>query len=128
MRLLLDTHLLIWASGASQKLPPTAADLLSDVQSQLFFSAASLWEITIKFALGKPDFNMNPVDLRAVLRTGGLRELPVTSDHVLAVSDLPPIHKDPFDRLIVAQAIVEHLTLLTADKVLASYPGSIQKV
>ena len=109
-------------------LPAEARELLEDGANEAMFSVASLWEVAIKFALGRPDFQVDPRVLRRGLLDNGYAELPVTSDHALATVGLPPIHKDPFDRLIVAQAIAEGVVLLTADPVLARYPGPIRLV
>jgi len=92
------------------------------------FSVASVWEIAIKFALGRPDFRVDPRALRRGLLDNGYAELPVTADHALATLALPPIHKDPFDQLLVAQATVEGVVLLTADPTVAGYPGPVRLV
>ena len=126
MNLLLDTHVLLWAAGASRQLPAEAGALIEDPENRLFFSAASLWEIAIKKGLGRRDFSVDPRLLRRGLLENGYVELPVTGAHAAAVDLLPPIHKDPFDRILIAQAQFEGLTLLTADEVVARYPGPIQ--
>lgn len=126
MNLLLDTHVLLWAAGASRQLPAEARALIEDPENRLFFSAASLWEIAIKKGLGRRDFSVDPRLLRRGLLENGYVELPVTGAHAAAVDLLPPIHKDPFDRILIAQAQFEGLTLLTADEVVARYPGPIQ--
>ena len=128
MNLLLDTHLLLWAASEPQRLPVKARNLLLDPANQLVFSAASLWEISIKNGLERPDFNVDPRRLWRMLLVNGYRELPVTSEHTVAVNDLPPLHKDPFDRMLVVQARVEGLTLLTADKMVAKYGEGVKKV
>jgi len=92
------------------------------------FSPASLWEIAIKRAMGRSDFRADPRLLRRGLLDNGYGELPITSEHAVAVDGLPPIHKDPFDRILVAQASVEGIALLTADPVVAQYPGPVQRV
>ncbi len=102
--------------------------LIEDSSNDLLFSAASIWEIAIKDAFGRADFHCDPVLLRRGLLDNGYQELPVTSAHAVAVGRLPPIHKDPFDRMLVAQAVAEGITLLTADARLASYPGPIRKL
>jgi len=127
MKLLLDTHLLLWAAGDPAKLSKSARTLLSDPNNDLIFSAASLWEITIKRALGRPDFRVEPRLLRRGLLDNGYIELPITSEHALATDTLPALHKDPFDRILVAQAMVEGITLLTVDSLVAKYPGPIRK-
>ena len=128
MTLLVDTHLLLWAAGEPQRLSKKARRLLEDPGSQLWFSAASLWEVAIKHALGRQDFRVEPRRLRRGLLANGWRELTISSEHAVATLDLPPIHKDPFDRMLVAQAIVEGFTLLTSDPMVAKYPGSIRLV
>ena len=107
------------------KLSATTKSLLEDSDQTLFFSAVSLWEIVIKQAKGLADFQVDAAALRHRLLEIGFIELPVTSRHVLAVSSLPPLHKDPFDRPLLAQATTESLTLLTADAKLTAYPGLI---
>ncbi len=128
MKLLLDTHLLLWAAGQPERLPPTAHALLEDLRNELLFSAASLWEIAVKRELGRDDFRVDPRLLRRGLLDNGYGELAITSAHAVALDSLPPIHKDPFDRILVAQSIVEGITLLTADPVVAEYPAPIQRV
>ena len=125
MKLLLDTHILLWAAGGSPHLSAAARNLIEDVENDLIFSAASIWEVVIKHMLRRPDFRADPDDLRSRSLANGYVELSVASGHALAVAALPPIHKDPFDRLLVAQASVEGATLVTADKTVSRYPGSI---
>ena len=128
MKLLLDTHLLLWAAGDPKRLPKAARLLIEDTENELFFSAASLWEITIKRSLERRDFQVNPRLLRRALLDNGYSELPITSEHAVNIDHLPPTHKDPFDRILVAQAGVEGITLLTNDRRLADYPGPIRKI
>lgn len=128
MKLLLDTHLLLWAAGEPGKLPQKARTLLSNPRNELIFSAASLWEVAIKHELGRDDFRVDPRLLRRGLLDNGYTELPVISEHAVAVDGLPPIHRDPFDRLLVAQAMVEAIVLLTNDPVVARYPGPVRLV
>lgn len=128
MKLLLDTQLLLWAAGQPERLSPRARRQLSDPDNELLFSAVSLWEITIKNGLGRDDFRVEPRVLRRGLLDNGYVELPITSEHAVNVDALPPIHKDPFDRLLLAQALVEGITLLTADAELARYRGPVRKV
>jgi PIN domain nuclease of toxin-antitoxin system len=128
MKLLLDTHLLLWAAGAPNRLSPTARKWIDTPANDLLFSAASIWEVAIKRGLGRSDFQADPRTLRRGLLDNGYNELPILSGHVVAIESLPPIHKDPFDRLLVAQAITEGITLLTADSVVAKYPGPIKIV
>lgn len=128
MKLLLDTHVLLWAAGSPDQLPPDARTLLEDTSNELVFSAASLWEITIKRSLGRPDFQVDARVLRRGLLDNGYLELSITSEHAVFIDSLPTIHKDPFDRILVAQATVEGITLLTADALVAQYPGPIRAV
>jgi PIN domain nuclease of toxin-antitoxin system len=128
VKLLLDTHLLLWAAQGLEQLPQDAQKLMSAPENDLFFSVASLWEIVIKRGLGRDDFKVDPRVLRRSLLDNGYNELSIHSEHVVAIDTLPPIHKDPFDRLLVAQAIVEGIILLTADARVAEYSGPIQRV
>jgi PIN domain nuclease of toxin-antitoxin system len=128
MKLLLDTHVLLWAAGEPARLSASARRLINDAANEPLFSVASLWEIAIKRGLGRKDFQVDARLLRRGLLDNGYSELPIMSDHVVAVEDLPAIHKDPFDRLLVAQATVEGITLLTLDLVVARYPGPIRKL
>jgi PIN domain nuclease of toxin-antitoxin system len=128
LNLLLDTHLLLWAAAEPQRLSAKARALLLDSANQLVFSSASVWEIGIKSGLERMDFKVDPRRLWRMLLISGYRELPVSSEHAVAVLDLPPLHKDPFDRILVAQARVEGLTLLTADKVVAKYGDGVRRV
>lgn len=126
--LLLDTHLLLWAAGLPDRLPGVARALIEDPGNVLAFSAASLWEVVIKAGLGRADFQADPRRLRRGLLDAGYREMPVTGEHAIAVGRLPALHKDPFDRLLVAQAETEGATLLTADPMVARYPGPVRLV
>ena len=128
MHLLLDTHILLWAAADSPRLPQQARDLLLDPDYQLAYSVASLWEITIKRGLDRSDFRVEPSVLRRELLEHGYEELAIRGAHVLAVGSLPDLHKDPFDRMLIAQAGVEGYTLLTSDHQLAQYPGPIRTV
>jgi PIN domain nuclease of toxin-antitoxin system len=128
VKLLLDTRLLLWAAGQPEQLPAAAHELLDDPNNELRFSAASIWEITIKRALGRDDFQVDPRLLRRGLLDNGYDELAITSEQAIAVEFLPPIHKDPFDRILIAQSTVEGITLLTADPLVARYPGSVRQV
>ena len=128
MRLLLDTHLLLRAASEPNRLPPAARALLSDPANALAFSAASLWEVAIKAGLGRADFRADAALLRRGLVDNGYEEIPVTGAHAAAVTGLPPLHRDPFDRMLVAQASVEGLLLVTADPMVAGYPGPIRRI
>lgn len=127
MNLLLDTHILLWAAARPEKLSRKTLRLFDDPDNTLVFSAASLWEIVSKQSLGRDDFDVNARQLRRGLLDNGYNELLVTSTHALALDDLPPLHKDPFDRMLLAQSRVEGFTLLTADKQVLQYPGLVQK-
>jgi PIN domain nuclease of toxin-antitoxin system len=128
MKLLLDTHLLLWSAGEPDRLSLEARSLIDNVENELLFSAASLWEVAIKRGLGRADFRVDTRLLRRGLLDNSYSELPIMSDHVVAIESLPPLHKDPFDRILVAQATVEGITLLTTDSLVAQYPGPIRTV
>jgi PIN domain nuclease of toxin-antitoxin system len=128
MRLLVDTHLLLWAAAKSRRLPREARLLLEEPANDVFFSAASLWEIVIKAALRKPDFKVDVAVLRPALAEMGFSELPVSGAHAETLATLPPVHKDPFDRMLVAQSRAEPLVLLTNDGVLAGYGDGVRVV
>jgi PIN domain nuclease of toxin-antitoxin system len=121
VKYLLDTHVLLWAAGQPEKLPEKTRSLLIMSESELFFSVAALWEIVIKRGLGRDDFKVDPDRLRIMLARHGYTELAISADHVLKVQTLPSIHKDPFDRLLIAQAMVEGMQLLTADAAILLY-------
>ncbi|HVW52819.1 MAG TPA: type II toxin-antitoxin system VapC family toxin [Trinickia sp.] len=128
MRLLLDTHVLLWAAAQPEQLSPAARALLEDEDNALVFSAASLWEITIKSDLGRHDFRVDPRLFRRALVDNGYLELPITNQHVLALKGLAGHHKDPFDRMLVAQSIAEGIVLVTTDPLVAQYAGPIKQV
>lgn len=128
MMLLLDTQLLLWTSAQPERLTPSARKQLDDPANDLLFSAASLWEVAIKNSLGREDFRVEPRLLRRALLDNGYAELPITSQHAVNVDGLPLIHKDPFDRLLLSQALTEGLMLLTTDAQLARYGGPVRKV
>jgi len=128
MKLLLDTHLLLWAAGSPDRLPAAARSLLEDPQNEPIFSSASLWEVAIKHGLGRADFRVDARLLRRGLLDNGYSELPITSEHAVALDSLSSIHKHPFDRILIAQSMVEGITLLTADPLVAQYPAAIRKV
>ena len=125
---LVDTQLLLWWSVMPEHLPESARILLERSDSPLLFSVVSLWEVAIKASLGRGDFQVDPLALRMGLLREGFRELPIQVEHVLAVQKLPWIHRDPFDRLLVAQAAREQLTLLTADRTLLGYGDGVRWV
>jgi PIN domain nuclease of toxin-antitoxin system len=128
MKLLLDTHILLWAAGQPDRLPLGLPEMLEDPQNELVFSVASLWETVIKRSLGRSDFQVDARLLRRGLLENGYRELEINGEHAVAVEGLPPIHKDPFDRILVAQSMVEGILLLTAGPLVAQYPGPVRKV
>lgn len=128
MKLLLDTHVLLWAAGQPDRLPAKARRLLGDPRNELVFSAASLWEIAINKGLGRDDFQVDARLLRRGLLDNGYGELAATSAHAVAIDGLPPIHKDPFDRLLIAQSMVEGITLLTTDPLVAQYPAPVERI
>ena len=117
MRILLDTHLVLWALAAPERLPDAAHRLIE--RADVYVSAASIWEISIKTSLGK--LSADPREVLAALDPAGFLPLPISAEHAARVADLPPVHRDPFDRLLVAQALCEPMRLLTMDTVLAGY-------
>jgi PIN domain nuclease of toxin-antitoxin system len=128
VKLLIDTHLFLWAALNDRRFPRAAAKAFINPANELYISSASIWEVTIKSSRGDRGFLVDPRVIRRDLLDNGYIELPITSEHTLAVYDLPPIHKDPFDRILIAQATVEGITLLTSDRQVAKYPGPIRKV
>lgn len=128
MKLLLDTQVLLWAAGQPERLSAAARKLLNDPRNELLFSAASIWEIAIKTTLGREDFRVEPRVLRRGLLDNGYAELPITSQHAVSIDGLPPLHRDPFDRLLLAQALSEGIALVTGDAQLARYPGPVRTV
>jgi PIN domain nuclease of toxin-antitoxin system len=128
MRLLLDTHILLWTIAESRRLSSAARALIGKPDNELTFSSASLWEVAIKAKRGRDDFRIDVSSLRRSLFDNDYVELPITGAHAGALGSLPPLHRDPFDRMLVAQAIVEGLTLVTSDSAVAKYPGPIRLV
>jgi PIN domain nuclease of toxin-antitoxin system len=128
MKLLLDTHLLLWAMIEPERLPLRARSRIDSHDNQLLFSVASLWEIAIKSSRGRTDFRIDPAVFRRALLDNGYEELPLIGEHVLALRSLPALHKDPFDRLLLAQCMAEGVLLVTRDPLLAQYPGPIEEV
>ncbi|MSQ00791.1 MAG: type II toxin-antitoxin system VapC family toxin [Myxococcales bacterium] len=125
MKALLDTHLLLWAVEDDDRLPPAARAIVADPLNQLWFSAASILEVQIKTAIGRPDFRVDASQLRTRLLAAGAHELPISGGHAADLVHLPPLHKDPFDRMLVAQARGEGLTLVTHDEAVAAYGRGI---
>jgi len=128
MNLLLDTHVLLWAAGSPERLSETARALIENPNNNLYFSVASLWEVTIKNDLGRTDFQVDPHLLRRGLIENGYQELGISAHHVLGISHLPPIHKDPFDRMLIAQAEHEGFLLLTLDRKILQHTAPIKGV
>ena len=120
MKYLLDTHILLWA--AADKLPESARKFFSK-ENELYFSPASIWEIVIKRTLNRNDFQIDPEEFYKGLLAAKYKELPITARHALATESLPEIHKDPFDRILLSQALSERMDLVTADKHLSKYPN-----
>lgn len=128
MKFLLDTHLLLWAAGQPERLSKPARELIENPDNALYFSAASIWEIAIKSSLGREDFRADSRLIRRGLIDNGYHEIPISSEHAAGVQSLPLVHKDPFDRLLIAQALSEGMPLVTVDPVLSHYPAMIQLV
>jgi PIN domain nuclease of toxin-antitoxin system len=128
MRILLDTHILLWAVGNSRRLDARTRAALEDTGNVILFSTASIWEVAVKFALQRPDFVLRPADVLQASVAAGFAELPITTQAACQLAELPLLHRDPFDRLLVAQAIVEPATLYTADEQLMGYSSLVQRV
>jgi PIN domain nuclease of toxin-antitoxin system len=128
MKLLLDTHVLLWAIEAPKRLDKKTATLLNSEANPKWFSVVSLWEIGVKRGLRRQDFLFDARLLRKQLLARGFSELGLTAEHTLAINQLPPLHRDPFDRMLLCQALVEGLTLVTGDELVVQYPMSILRV
>ena len=128
MRYLLDTQLAIWTEISPELLPNRARAIIENSDHEFAFSVACLWEAVIKTARGRPDFNIDVRLLRGQWLAEGMNELNITAAHVLAVADLPAHHSDPFDRVMLAQAKVEGMRLLTTDRRLARYGSPVESV
>jgi PIN domain nuclease of toxin-antitoxin system len=126
VKLLIDTHLLLWAAGEPERLPVAALAEIENTENELVFSSASLWEVAIKRGLGRADFTVDPRLLRRGLLDSGYQELAITGEHAVGVAALPHIHKDPFDRILISQAIIEEITLITVDQLVARYPAPVR--
>ncbi len=127
MRLLLDTHVALWAVARTGRLPPAIQTLIGDVGNDVFVSAASLWEISIKRSLPRRrlgDISMSSAQAMTLFLQAGYGLLAISSDHAIAVEGLPPLHDDPFDRILVAQALCEPMRLVTHDNQVAAYSPS----
>jgi PIN domain nuclease of toxin-antitoxin system len=128
LRLLVDTHLLLWATASSRRLPKTARRLIEDPRNDIHYSAVSVWEIAVKLGLGRADFRVDLPMLLSALAEMGFAELALTAAHAEHLSKLPPLHKDPFDRMLLAQSLAEPLTLLTNDVQLSRYGAFVTLV
>lgn len=128
MNLLLDTHVALWAITDSPKLSKKARELIESPKSTVWISAATVWEIAIKHGLGRGDMPVSSQDALRYFRESGYRFLPVEPEHAAATEDLPTHHGDPFDRILVAQAMVEPMRLITHDPVVARYSDAIIKI
>ena len=128
MNLLLDTHVALWAITDSPKLPPKARELIASPRTTVWISVASVWEIAIKHALGRGDMPVSGQEAGRYFRESGYRFLPIETEHAFAVQDLAVHHHDPFDRLLVAQALVEPMRLMTHDPMVARYSDTIIKI
>jgi PIN domain nuclease of toxin-antitoxin system len=127
-RLLLDTHLLIWALDELDRLPEAIRDLIENSSNEIVFSPVSIWEIAIKARLGRTDFAAQPDEIAAAAVAAGFVELPLHWQAAAAVANLPMHHRDPFDRVIVAQAMTEPIHLYTVDTKLASYSTLVRVI
>lgn len=128
MKFIVDTHLLVWSANQPLRLSRLAAETIADPDNDLYFSAVSIWEIAIKQNLGRRSFTIDAPTLRRGLIANGFHELPLSAEHGIATLGLPAIHQDPFDRILIAQAISENIALLTSDSQIAKYPGPIRYV
>jgi PIN domain nuclease of toxin-antitoxin system len=124
---LLDTHILLYAMYEPERLSAETAAFLKDPTQDVWFSAASIWEVAIKSSLGRPDFTANPFAVRDEALALGFHELPVEAIHAAQVTALPALHRDPFDRLLVAQATATGHILVTADRQVQQYPGPVRR-
>jgi PIN domain nuclease of toxin-antitoxin system len=128
LNLLLDTHVALWAITDSPRLPPTARELIASPKTNVWISAASIWEIAIKHALGRGEMPISGQDALRYFSDSGYRRLPIEAEHAVAVEELPGHHNDPFDRILVAQALVEPMRLMTHDALVALYSDTIIKI
>jgi PIN domain nuclease of toxin-antitoxin system len=128
VRVLLDTHLLLRAAIQPDRLSDAARAIFDRLDNELTFSVVSVWEVAIKRSLGRSDFQVDASLLRRGLLENGYQELTITGEHAIAVGLLPPIHRDPFDRLLIAQSMVEAIPLITTDPVVARYPGPVRAI
>ncbi len=125
MRLLLDTHVLLWSLADPRRLPESARDAIETGDNEILFSAASIWEVAIKSQLLRAEFGVDAATIIDAARETRFTELPISAQHAAAIATLPPHHKDPFDRLLIGQALTEPARLVTADKALAAYSNDL---
>lgn len=125
MRLLLDTHIALWAISDDPRLSGAARALITAPENEIFVSAASIWEISIKYSLGRTNMPVSSAEALGWFRESGYRLLAISSEHAVAVEALAPLHADPFDRMLVAQALYEPLRLVTHDAQVARYSDTI---
>lgn len=128
MNLLLDTHVALWAITDNPKLPQSARDLITSPKTNVWVSAANIWEIAIKYSLGRGDMPVSSQDAKRYFQESGYRFLAIEAEHAIAVEELPSHHQDPFDRILVAQALVEPMRLMTHDPLVALYSDTIIKI
>jgi len=128
LNLLLDTHVALWAITDSPKLPQKARDLIQSPKTTVWVSAANIWEIAIKHALGRGDMPVSSEDAVRYFQESGYRFLPMEAEHAVAVETLPAHHQDPFDRILIAQALVEPMRLMTHDPMVSRYSDTIIKL
>ena len=128
MKYLLDTHILLWAAADSPRLSPKAREIIGNSSNELFFSPISIWEIAIKSGLGRDDFTVNPGLFRRGLLDNRYSELVINSLHAAATASLPDIHKDPFDRMLIAQSQTEGIALLSSDEKVIAYGNTVLAV
>ncbi len=125
MRLLLDTHVLLWSLADPRRLPESARDAIETGDNEILFSAASIWEVAIKSQLLRAEFGVDAATIIDAARETRFTELPISAQHAAAIATLPPHHKDPFDRLLIGQALTEPARLVTADKALVAYSNDL---
>lgn len=128
MNLLLDTHVALWAITDSPRLPLKARALIDSPKTNVWISTASIWEIAIKYSLGRGDMPISGQDALRYFSESGYRQLPIEAEHAVAIEDLPAHHSDPFDRILIAQALVEPMRLMTHDATVALYSDTIIKI
>ena len=128
MNLLLDTYVALWAITDNPKLLQRARDLITSPKTNVWVSAANIWEIAIKYSLGRGDMPVSSQDAMRYFQESGYHFLAIDAEHAIAVQELPAYHQDPFDRMLVAQALVEPMRLMTHDSLVALYSDTIIKI